>query len=96
LIKEKKAALVPSTENFLYQQTKRPSQKGPTKYQKEKRSHEKTGLPASNKQEHQAQKLQSLAKGLPGMTTQLKTTIANFVQNLPSLIASPTALSCRR
>jgi hypothetical protein len=38
----------------------------PHEYQEEERSNKETGVPASNKQEHQAQTLQSYAKGLQG------------------------------
>ena len=44
---------------LLYQQTKKAQSERSTEYQKEKRSHKETGVPASNKQEHHAQKLQS-------------------------------------
>ena len=50
-----KTTLVTRTIKRFTGRQKRPSQRGPTEYQKEKRSHKETGLSASNKQEHQAQ-----------------------------------------
>jgi len=43
--------LVLSTIISFTSRQKRPSQRGLTEYQKEKRSHKETGVPGSNKQE---------------------------------------------
>jgi hypothetical protein len=57
--KKKKASLIPSTVKLLADR-KRPSQRGPIEYQKEKRSHKETGVQAqTSKSTTRHKKLQS-------------------------------------
>jgi DNA replication protein DnaD len=58
-VKEKYATLVPSTVKLLYRQTKKAQSEKSNRVPEGRRSHKETGVTASNKQEHQAQTLQS-------------------------------------